>query len=204
MTDKNVYEPKIKMIFAFTADDNVFGNANGLPWSQHIKKDMEMFKQFTSDCILVMGRSTFESLPVKLRGLPHFVISSKPQEEIVNRKGQHPDYVGCNIEDVSFEAATSCVYNHTVSGSEMDICIIGGARVLLEAAEFVDEALLTEVYFRSEEKRYYDAPVYIDVPAIEKALSESPFISLEDTKEMTYKVPEGEVEKLIFTKYTSG
>ena len=203
MSDKRVYEPKIKMIFAYT-DEYIFGNANKLPWTQHIKKDMEMFKQFTSDCILVMGRSTFESLPVKLRGLPHFVISSKPREEIVNQKGQHPDYVGSNIEDVSFEAATSCVYNHTVSGSEMDICIIGGAGVLLEAAEFVDEALLTEVYFRSEEKRYYDAPIYIDVDGIQESLSESPFILLEDTKEMTYKVPNGEVEKLIFTKYVGG
>ena len=99
MTEEKAYEPRIKMIFAYT-DEYVFGNANKLPWTQHIKKDMEMFKQFTSDCILVMGRSTFESLPVKLRGLPHFVISSKPQEEIVNRKGQHPDYVGSNIEDV--------------------------------------------------------------------------------------------------------
>jgi len=203
MTEENVYEPKIKMIFAYT-DEYVFGNANKLPWTQHIKKDMEMFKQFTSDCILVMGRSTFESLPVKLRGLPHFVISSKPIEEIVNQKGQHPDYVGANIEDVSFEAVTSCVYNHTVSGTEMNVCIIGGASILLEAASFVDEALLTEVHFRSKEPRYYDAPIYIDIPGIEKSLSESPFISLEDTKEMTYKVPKGEVEQLIFTKYVGG
>ena len=201
---ETVYEPKIKMIFAFTAADYVFGNANKLPWTQHIKKDMEMFKQFTSNCILAMGRSTFESLPVKLRGLPHFVISSKPREEIVNQKGQHPDYIGSNIEDVCFEAVTSAVYNNTVSGSEMNVCIIGGAGVLLEAASFVDEALLTEVHFRSEEPRYYDAPIYIDVDGIQESLSESPFILLEDTKEMTYKVPKGEVEKLIFTKYVGG
>ncbi len=198
------YEPKIKMIFAFTADDYVFGNAKRLPWTQHIKKDMEMFKQFTSDCILVMGRSTFESLPVKLRGLPHFVISSSTIESIVNRNGDHPDYVGPNIEEVCFEAAATCVYNHKISGTKMDICVIGGSGVLLEAAEFVDEAMYTKVYFRSKEKRFYDAPVYIDVPAIEKALSESPFISLEDTKEMTYSVPEGEVEKLVFTRYKGG
>ena len=63
--------------------------------------------------------------------------------------------------------------------------------------------MITAVHFRSTDKRYYDSPIYIDINDIEKSLSENRYISLEDTQELKYTVPDGEVEQLIFTHYKS-
>lgn len=198
------YDPQYKMAFAYSAVDNVFGNANNLPWSQFIKKDMELFKQYTNDCVLVMGRATFNSLPCKLRNLQHYVITSQTDiKSITNKKGDNPDYIGNNIEDVCLHAAAYSSLLYKNQNKKLDVCIIGGTAVLKHAAKFVDDAMITAVHFRSKDKRYYDAPIYIDINGIEKALSENPYISLEDTQELKYTVPDGEIEQLIFTHYKS-
>ena len=201
---KQTYDPKFKMIFAYSFEDKVFGNANKLPWSQFIKKDMEIFKQYTANTILVMGRATFNTLPCKLRNLPHFVITSETDiNKIKNKKGDIPDYIGKDIEDVCIRAAAYSSVLYKTQNLEVDVCVIGGAGILKEAAKFVDDAMITAVHFRDKDKRYYDSPIYIDIDDIEKSLSENAFISLEDTQELKYTVPDGEIEKLIFTHYTN-
>jgi dihydrofolate reductase len=47
----------------------LIGSKNGLPW--HIPEDMKRFKEFTTGCIVVMGRNTYLSLPDKFRPLPN-------------------------------------------------------------------------------------------------------------------------------------
>jgi len=194
-------EIKFKMIFAYSADDNVFGNADKLPWSQHIKKDMQVFKEFTNNCVLVMGRKTFESLPCKLRGLPHYVITSEMnRSNITNKKGENPDFVHIDIESTCIAAAE---YSAHPLNTTTDVCIIGGASVLKDAAKFVDEAMITKVYFNNTE-RYYDAPKYIDIDSIEESLSNNHFIALENTKKYKYTLnDDGEIKELLFTHYTN-
>lgn len=43
--------------------NGVIGNKGGLPWK--IKEDLKNFRKLTIDSIVIMGRKTYESLPVK-------------------------------------------------------------------------------------------------------------------------------------------
>lgn len=53
---------QMKMIVAHSAN-GVIGVNNKLPW--HIPSDLKRFKKITENNVVVMGRGTYESLPVK-------------------------------------------------------------------------------------------------------------------------------------------
>jgi dihydrofolate reductase len=60
--------------------DGLIGIKDGLPWGKPLKFDMENFKALTGGQVVVMGRSTFESLGSKpLRGRVNFVVTRTPQ-----------------------------------------------------------------------------------------------------------------------------
>lgn len=59
------------------------GNNNKLLW--HLKQDLEYFRKITHENIIVMGRKTYESLPVKpLPNRIHVVITTQPKNYISN------------------------------------------------------------------------------------------------------------------------
>jgi hypothetical protein len=57
---------------------NVIGAKNAIPW--HLPSDLKRFKHLTQGHIVVMGRKTYESLPVKpLPNRINIVITSNPE-----------------------------------------------------------------------------------------------------------------------------
>ena len=73
---------EIIIICALTKN-RVIGNLGKIPW--YIKEDFELFKKFTTDNVVIMGRKTFLSLPEKFRPLPNrinIVISKNLDFEI--------------------------------------------------------------------------------------------------------------------------
>lgn len=70
--------PRLTLIFA-TDEAGLFGLNNQLPW--RCSEDLKHFNRITSDTFntpyLVMGRNTFTSLPKKLEGRFHIVLSAK-------------------------------------------------------------------------------------------------------------------------------
>jgi len=57
----------------------VIGVDGGLPW--HLPEDMAHFRELTAGCPVIMGRATWESLPVRFRPLPgrtNVVLSRQP------------------------------------------------------------------------------------------------------------------------------
>jgi len=58
---------KLNLILA-RARNGVIGANNALPW--HLPEDMAHFKRTTLGCPVIMGRKTWDSLPVKFRPLP--------------------------------------------------------------------------------------------------------------------------------------
>lgn len=61
----------ICMIAAIGERNRVIGRDNDLPWSKkRLLPDLEHFKALTLGKPIIMGRSTWESLPEKLRPLP--------------------------------------------------------------------------------------------------------------------------------------
>lgn len=59
------------MIIAIVAYDKnkVIGNGNELPW--RLPEDLKLFKKHTTNCPVIMGRKTWESIPEKYRPLPN-------------------------------------------------------------------------------------------------------------------------------------
>jgi dihydrofolate reductase len=64
--------PPVTLIVA-RAQNGVIGRDGKLPW--HIPADLKRFKALTMGSAMIMGRSTFESLPGLLPGRRHIVVT---------------------------------------------------------------------------------------------------------------------------------
>lgn len=62
-------------IIAAVSENNVIGKNGGMPW--HLPDDLKNFKKITSGKTIIMGRRTWDSLPIKpLPNRKHIVLSS--------------------------------------------------------------------------------------------------------------------------------
>lgn len=145
---------KVKAVFAvghdFYESDYAFGYQQGLPWG-HCKEDLQNFKQETENSVLIMGANTFNSLPGKLSGRIHCVLSGSGQR-ITARNGSTADYV---IHGGGLSAAIDTM---KATHPDRDVCLIGGKGLLLEAINntLVDEVVVTHIYGHHT----YNAPAF--------------------------------------------
>ena len=127
---KNIVPQEI-IIIAAMSENRVIGKNNALPWS--IKEDMARFKKLTKGWPCVMGRKTWESLPVKpLPGRLNVVVS-----RTMNAGGSLP-------KDVKIFPSLSVAVENC-SGYEK-IFIIGGEMIYRHALELADKIELTVVH----------------------------------------------------------
>jgi dihydrofolate reductase len=122
------------------SENRVIGKDNVLPWA--IKEDMARFKKLTKGWPCVMGRKTWESLPVKpLPGRLNVVIS-----KTMNADGSLPSDVRIFP---SLSAAT-----RNCSGYEK-VFIIGGETVYRQALELADKIELTVIHKHYEGDAFF-------------------------------------------------
>ena len=118
------------MIKAILACDQEWGiGKNGaLPWP-HNSADLKWFKQHTNHSTIVMGRKTWESLPVK--PLPN-------RENIVVTSGlvKGPDVV---VDIRSFYKILPQIK------FQKDVWIIGGAQLIEHCLDIIDEFYLSRI-----------------------------------------------------------
>ena len=115
------------MIYAiFACDDNWgIGKDGFLPWP-HNSADLKWFKQSTSNSTVVMGRKTWESLPVRpLPNRRNIVISSN---EIAGVQTVRADQI-----------------NSTCYLLSSPVWMIGGAKLLEHTIDVIDEIWLSRV-----------------------------------------------------------
>lgn len=106
----------------------VIGRDGRLPW--HLPEDLAHFKAVTRGSAVIMGRRTWESLPVRYRPLPdrrNIVLSSR--SDLI---APGADVVG-SLEDATALARGSTCW------------VIGGARVFAEAMPLASVAEITEI-----------------------------------------------------------
>jgi len=108
------------------AANRVIGIDNRLPW--RLPADLQHFKQLTLGHHIVMGRKTWESLPGKLPGRPHVVISRDPAYRAEGALVAH-----------SLEEALA------VCGGDQEIFFIGGENLYRQALALADRLYLTEI-----------------------------------------------------------
>ena len=105
------------------------GKNNDLPWPKN-SEDLKWFKESTSGSTVVMGRSTWESLPFKpLPNRHNIVVSSK-------MKIQHGVEI---IRPDIYKSRMNIMSQHE------DVWIIGGAQLLESSLDIIDELWLNNV-----------------------------------------------------------
>ncbi|HEX5697084.1 MAG TPA: dihydrofolate reductase [Rhodoferax sp.] len=119
---------KLNLIFA-RARNGVIGNHNALPW--HLPEDMAHFKRSTLGCPVIMGRKTWDSLPVKFRPLPGRlnVVVSRQTDWMLE---------GAVVANSLDAACAACPPDSTA-------WVIGGAELYAQALALAGTAVVTEI-----------------------------------------------------------
>jgi len=120
------------VIIAAVAKNGVIGKDNKLPW--HLPEDLKHFKALTMGHPMIMGRKTWESLPGRLPGRPHIVVTRDA--------GYQAD--GADVVH-SLDDAIAAAGRHSDT-----VFIIGGADIFALALALADRMELTEVEMEVE------------------------------------------------------
>lgn len=112
---------KVSVIVA-TAKNNVIGNKGDIPWLGQLPADMKYFAEKTTGQAVIMGRTTYLSIPAKYRPLPNrlnLVLSSAsiPDEGVVTFQSLQEaiDYGLAQNKEV-FIAGGGSVYKEALNG----------------------------------------------------------------------------------------
>lgn len=119
---------KIHMIFARAAN-GVIGRDNTIPW--RLPEDMARLKRLTTGWPVIMGRKTWDSLPVKFRPLPgrtNIVITRQP-----------------DWKDTGAETAASLADALALCASSAEVWILGGAQIYAQAMPLAERIEVTEI-----------------------------------------------------------
>ncbi|MCH2431855.1 MAG: dihydrofolate reductase [Candidatus Poseidoniia archaeon] len=146
-------------ILVAVSPEGIIGKDNTIPW--HYSADLKRFKRLTTDNTIIMGRKTWESLPIK--PLPN-------RRNIVITRSSIKD-IECfqSIDD----ALQTC---------EGDVWFIGGAGIYQEAmqkADIIDMTLVPDSV-SGEDCIYF--------PAIDKSWIEGDTNVLEDDPKLRHKI----------------
>ena len=119
---------RLNLIYARAAN-GVIGRDNTIPW--RLPEDMAHFKQLTTGWPVIMGRKTWDSLPVKFRPLPgraNIVITRQP-----------------DWKDTGATTAASLADALALCASSAEAWILGGAQIYAQAMPLADRIEVTEI-----------------------------------------------------------
>lgn len=120
--------PRVGLVWA-QADDRVIGRSGIMPW--HLPEDLRHFRRTTGGATVVMGRTTWLSLPERFRPLPG-------RRNIVLSRQVGFTAVGADVRD-SLPAALE-----DTSPAER-VWVIGGGQVYAAAMPLADLLVVTEI-----------------------------------------------------------
>jgi dihydrofolate reductase len=127
-------------IIAALDPNRVIGSDNDLPW--HYPEDLKHFKKLTQDHTIVMGRKTFESLPI--RPLP------KRKNVVISRNFSHK---GVEVYDSLEKALMDQIVPNTANLS--DVYIIGGEQIYHQSMEFASKMILTHIHAEHQGNKFF-------------------------------------------------
>lgn len=128
------------------------GNEGDLPWPKN-PRDMLWFREHTKGHVVVMGRSTWESIGSKpLPGRVNVVITSK------DLKGPEFTMHG-EMKDIIDTLKSRY--------KEQDVWVIGGADIYKQSVPYCDKLYLTTINKSFECDKYVEADIITKFPVIE-------------------------------------
>lgn len=131
----------MKLIVACDINGGI-GYKNKLPWSK-IEGDLPRFKQLTMNKIVIMGRNTWESLPKKpLPNRINYIVTSNPLT--LPFQIDHEKIYGISNLNI-------------LRYLNNDACIIGGAKLIENAWDYITEIHLSKTFVS------YECDAFIDL-----------------------------------------
>jgi dihydrofolate reductase len=121
----------MKAIIAM-AQNRVIGKNGGLPWPS-IPNDFRWFKEFTMGKKLIVGKNTFDTLPM-LKNREIFVLTRRIEE-----LSEIPNQYLINKNDLTGKIITD------VSDLDPDIIVAGGAKTYVRLLPYITEFYVTHV-----------------------------------------------------------
>lgn len=143
------------MLTCILASDLAGGIAkNGtIPWK--IPRDLQLFRAMTVDSVVIMGRKTYDSLPIQFRPLPNRV------NIVVSRVCDDDNLM--NLDQI---------IKYIENNKDKNLWLIGGALLVKQLDHLIDAYLLTIVH------ETFDCDTLIDLDSIRfdksKLLYDSP------------------------------
>ncbi len=128
---------KLHLIYARAAN-GVIGKDGVMPWQ--LPEDLAHFKRTTMGAPVIMGRKTWESLPVRFRPLP-----GRPNVVVTRQTGWQAE--GARLAHSLPQALQLC-------GDATDAWIIGGAQIYAQALPLASTAVVTEIEAEFEGDAY--------------------------------------------------
>lgn len=122
--------PRVTLIAALASDRGI-GLKNQLLW--HLPEDMAHFRRQTQGCPVIMGRKTWDSLPVRFRPLP-----GRLNLVVTRDSGWHSE--GATVAH-SLDQAVALAR----ATRPPRVFVIGGAQLYAQALALADQLLLTEI-----------------------------------------------------------
>ena len=127
---------KISLIAAM-ADNRVIGINNQLPW--RLPADLGWFKKNTLNKPVVMGRKTWESLPVRpLPGRPNIILTRDARYQPASTQGK-------DVKDVILVDSIDNAVSAAEAEGYQELMFIGGATLYAQVLPRADRLYLTLV-----------------------------------------------------------
>ena len=152
---------KIHLIWAQDKNGGI-GYKGQLPW--YIPEDLQNFKKLTLNSTILMGRKTWESLPIK--PLP------KRRNIVLTRKK--------NLEVESYQSIDECLTKLT-NDNIYELFIIGGSTIY---NSFIDKAEQLHITLIDEKTKHIDTIFPLNIDQLEKKFEKIKENKL--TKNVTY------------------
>lgn len=115
-------------IIAAVAQNGAIGKDNDLLW--HISADLKRFKQLTLEHTVVMGKSTYDSLPVHPFPKRRNIVITRQKDLLIE---------GCEMAHSIDEAIALCKPNE-------ETFVVGGSSIYKQMMPVVDKLYITWVY----------------------------------------------------------
>jgi dihydrofolate reductase len=128
--------PRLSLVVA-VARNGVIGRDGGLPWRH--SGDLKHFRQVTMGKPVVMGRKTWDSLPVKLDGRDCIVVT---RDAAWRAEGAWV------FSDIKL-AAAAALNRARVNGVD-EACIIGGAQIYAAMMPLADRLIISDIDLDAE------------------------------------------------------
>jgi dihydrofolate reductase len=139
-----VQMPSISFVVARSSPAHIIGVDNKLPW--HLRTDLQRFKKITFGHVVLMGRSTFDSIGRPLPGRTNLILSRRPANEDKNiwsvSDTPNTSLFWCrNREDAMYIADIISLANN-----QKEFFVIGGEQMYRLFADLGNRVHLTEVF----------------------------------------------------------